>query len=77
MIELWMVTLLLGVLSGVLAVPVVTKIIEWKHKRDWKTAGKQWARTYERAIEAREFFGDLPPDDDIVEDIRGKVEESA
>ena len=76
MVELWMLTFLFGFLIGFLAVPVVAKIVEWKHKRDWEKAGERWARTFKRATQASEFFGELPPSDSMVEDIRERVQES-
>ena len=76
MVELWMVTFLFGFLMGFLAVPVVAKIVEWKHKRDWERAGERWAQTFKRATKASEFFGELPPSDSMVEDIRERVRES-
>jgi len=68
--------LVIGIVIGISIIYFTPKIIEWKQERDWRKAGEQWSRTFQRAEKAGEFFGDLPPDDDLVEDIRNRTIES-
>ena len=74
--EMIVAAFLAGILVGVTIVPLVVEIRSQLQQRKWRKAGEQWARTYERATEASEFFGELPPSDSLVEDIRERVRES-